>query len=86
MKLLTYMRENGLSDEHFAEIVGAGVSRFKVKKWKYRETPPSLEDVARIEVVTKGAVRLEDFLETPHADEDGPAPLSPQQTIEGDAA
>jgi DNA-binding transcriptional regulator YiaG len=65
MKLLAYMRERAITNQQFAEILGGDATHSKVKKWKYGESKPSLEDVARIQVVTEGSVRLEDFIETP---------------------
>ena len=62
MKLIDYMREKGIKAEGFAEMVGGGTTPRAVRKWMYGETRPRLEDVARIEVVTDGAVRLEDFI------------------------
>ena len=76
MKLRDYMKTNKLSDEQFAEMVGGGTTPRAVRKWKYGETRPRLEDIPRVEAATDGAVCLSDFI----------APLSPQQTIEGDAA
>lgn len=62
MKLIDFMRENAITNEAFAEMVGGETTVRAVKKWKYGETRPRLEDVARIEEVTGGAVKLADFI------------------------
>ncbi len=62
MKLIDFMRSKDFRDEDFAALVGHGTTPRAVKKWKYGETRPRLEDVARIELVTDGAVRLTDFI------------------------
>ena len=83
MKLIDFMRSKGLKDEDFAELIGRGATSWRVKKWKYGETKPRLEDLARIEEVTDGAVRLSDFIADETTED---ATISPQQTIEGNAA
>lgn len=62
MKLIDYMRSKGLKAENFAEIVGNETTARAVRKWMYGETRPRLEDVARIEAITEGAVVLADFI------------------------
>jgi hypothetical protein len=63
MKLIEYMRANRLRDEDFAALVGHGTTPRAVKKWKYRENRPKLEDILRIMEVTGGAVCPIDFVE-----------------------
>ena len=62
MKLIDFMRENAITNEALAEMIGGDTTVRAVKKWKYGETRPRLEDVARIEEVTGGAVKLADFI------------------------
>lgn len=62
MKLLDYMKLNGLDDAAFADLVGGGATPLAVRKWKYRETNPRIPELARIEEVTRGDVRVRDFL------------------------
>lgn len=70
MKLIDYMRSKSLKAEDFAEMVGSGTTARAVRKWMYGETRPRLEDVARIEVITDGAVKLADFIATAKEGED----------------
>ena len=62
MKLLDYMKQHGLTDVSFAAIVGGDATPLAVRKWKYRETNPRIPELARIEEVTRGDVRVRDFL------------------------
>jgi len=72
MKLLDYLKANGISDDAFASAVGT-VTASAVRKWKYRERTPRLDDVFKIERVTGGAVTLNDFLDEPLPAEKGDA-------------
>lgn len=72
MKLLDYLKINGLSDEDFAAKVGGGVTPRAVRKWKYGETNPRLPELIRIEDATSGDVTGRDFLTTKNID---PSPL-----------
>ena len=48
MKLLTYMRDNAITDQQFAEILGGEATkttRTKIKKWKYGESRPSVSPI-----------------------------------------
>ena len=66
MKLIDFMRENAITNEALAAMIGGDTTVRAVKKWKYGETRPRLEDVAKIEEVTGGAVRLADFISEKH--------------------
>lgn len=65
MKLLDYMKRQGLDDAAFAASLGADVTARAVKKWKYGETTPRLPEIVRISDVTNGAVTPNDFLSPP---------------------
>ena len=68
MKLSDYMRSKGLRDDDFAMLIGGKTTARAVKKWKYGETRPRLEEIARIDEVTDGEVRLADFLKNKMSD------------------
>lgn len=60
MRLLDYMREEGLDDEALAARLGE-CSPYAVKKWKYGEREPDASTIVRIERVTSGRVGLPDW-------------------------
>ena len=60
MRLLDYMREEGLDDEAFAERLGE-CGPYAVKKWKYGEREPDASTIVRIERATSGRVGLSDW-------------------------
>lgn len=60
MRLLDYMREEGLDDEAFAGRLGE-CGPYAVKKWKYGEREPDASTIVRIERATSGRVRLADW-------------------------
>lgn len=61
MKLLDYMKANGIDDSDMAVRVGETTPR-AVKKWKYGETTPPLAKILRIQDITAGQVKPCDFL------------------------
>lgn len=62
MKLLDYLKLNGISDEAFAAEFHGQISSSGVRKWKYGERQPRLPELVRIEELTNGAVTARDFL------------------------
>ena len=62
MRLLDYMREQGVDDDALAERVG-DCSPHAVKKWKYGEREPDAGTIVRIERATEGHVGLKDWAE-----------------------
>lgn len=60
MKLIDWMRREGIDDEAFAASVGDCTSH-AVRKWKYGERNPPGDRIARIEVVTGGEVGFHDW-------------------------
>jgi transcriptional regulator with XRE-family HTH domain len=60
MKLETYLRENGLTDEAFASLVG--ISQSQVSRIKRDKSWPTRDVMKRIAVVTDGAVTANDFV------------------------
>lgn len=63
MTLNEYLRTKPLAIEDFAVQVGASVAA--VKKWLRRDRLPRPAMLAKIEAETGGAVRPNDFFETP---------------------
>ncbi len=64
MRLSDYLTEAKLDDAAFAAVVG-GVSKYAVKKWRYRERVPETNRIIRIEEVTGGKVTLRDWQTRP---------------------
>lgn len=62
MRLLQFMREEGLDDEAMASLIG-DCSAHAVKKWKYGEREPDAMTMLRIESVTGSKVRMPDWAE-----------------------
>jgi hypothetical protein len=62
MQLDAYLRENDLTDEGFAKILGAGVSAWAVRKWRYGQRIPRLAQQKRIREATSGLVTSNDLL------------------------
>lgn len=62
MQLKTYLSSNAVSDAAFADLIG-GVGEHAVRKWKYRDREPDAATMAKIEVLTGGAVTLRDWAE-----------------------
>lgn len=60
MKLLDWMRREGIDDNEMADQVG-GVTAFAVKKWKYGERVPDARTIVRLEEITSGDVTLRDW-------------------------
>jgi hypothetical protein len=60
MTLAEYMKRASLDDATMAAKLG-NCSAHAVKKWRYLERVPRLEQMLRIKEVTRGAVKLEDF-------------------------
>jgi len=61
MKLSDYMRANRLTNAAFAEIIGS-VGPSAVRKWRYGERYPRIEELVKIQQVTKGKVTPADFV------------------------
>jgi len=61
MRLIDWMRREGITDHEFARLIGR-CTPHAVKKWKYRERMPPPQRIAEIERVTRGAVRLSDWV------------------------
>lgn len=80
MKLLDYMRQEGIDDDAFAKLVG-DCTGYAVKKWKYGERQPPADKVIRIEEVTNGNVLLRDLVEATPAAISPPTP-APAQVAE----
>ncbi|CAL8981842.1 hypothetical protein RHODGE_RHODGE_04007 [Rhodoplanes serenus] len=66
MKLLDYMRREGVDDEALAARLGS-VTAFAVKKWKYGERIPDALTIVRLEEITGGAVTLRDWADQQRA-------------------
>ncbi|MER2263533.1 hypothetical protein [Methylobacterium oxalidis] len=62
MQLDAYIRENKLTDEGFARLLGPNVSEWAVRKWRYGQRIPRLAQQLRIAEVTHGAVTANDFV------------------------
>lgn len=62
MQLDAYLRENKLTDESFAALLGADVSTWGVRKWRYGQRVPRLAMQQRISAATNGAVTANDFV------------------------
>lgn len=62
MQLDAYLRENDLTDEGFAQILGPGVSAWAVRKWRYGQRIPRLAQQKRIREATQGLVTSNDLL------------------------
>lgn len=65
MTLREYLKSNGISDADFAATMGGCVTERAVRKWRYGETMPRLPEAVRIEVVTDGKVKPDDFVTSP---------------------
>ena len=62
MKLSEYLKETGLTQENFADLVG--VTRPFITNILNGKKSPSIQLAGRIEEVTKGKVSLRDLLNT----------------------
>lgn len=60
MKLSAYMRKHDLSIEQLAEMIG-DCSVSGLRKWLSEERVPRKDQIERINKVTKGEVRADDF-------------------------
>lgn len=60
-QLADYLRKSGLSAESFAAKIG--VSKFAVRKWLNGERVPRDKSKAVIAKATKGAVKVQDWIE-----------------------
>lgn len=63
MQLDTYIREQKLTDESFAKLLGPSVSEWAVRKWRYGQRIPRFTMQKRILEVTGGAVTANDLVE-----------------------
>lgn len=61
MTLADYMKAHGLDDLAMAEKIGR-CSESAVRKWRYGQRMPRVEQLRRIAEVTHGAVTPNDFL------------------------
>lgn len=61
MKLHDWLDAEKIGDATFAEMIG-GVSEHAVRKWRYRERMPRVEELRRIFSITNGAVTPNDFV------------------------
>lgn len=66
MKLLDWMRREGIDDEGFAKLIG-DCTASAVKKWKYGERQPPADRVLRIEEITNREVTLRDLVDPAEA-------------------
>lgn len=79
MKLLDWMRREGLDDDAVAEKINAGlpadehITAAAVKKWKYGEREPPINKIVRVEEISNREVMLRDFASPPTAPADGGA-------------
>ena len=69
MKLSVFMSEHKLDDAAMAALVG-DCTDHAVKKWRYDERLPRVEQMRRIYAVTDGAVTPNDFVLHPTAPAD----------------
>lgn len=69
MKLAKYLHDKGITQETFAESLGAGQQ--SVSKWVRGDAVPRAETIGAIDRLTKGAVRLADWFDGKPA---GPLP------------
>lgn len=60
MKLIDYMRREGIDDDAMAKQIGQCTGH-AVKKWKYGERVPDANRILRIERITNRKVRLRDW-------------------------
>jgi DNA-binding transcriptional regulator YdaS (Cro superfamily) len=60
MKLLDYMRQEGVDDAAMAAAIG-DCSDHAVRKWKYGERRPDADRMLRIQEITSGKVTLRDW-------------------------
>lgn len=60
VSLKAWMRSELLTDAEMAERIG-GISKFGVRKLRFRQRGPSIRVAARIEMVTAGQVRSVDM-------------------------
>ena len=85
MKLADYLSDSKLTQSEFAKRIGSPVS--VVSRLVSEERDPSVETLKRIIEASDGAVCLDDFNAAQMRKErTSVAALSPQQTIEGNAA
>lgn len=63
MQLDAYIREQKLTDEGFAKLLGPSVSEWAVRKWRYGQRIPRFIMQKRILAVTAGAVTPSDLVE-----------------------
>lgn len=61
MKLSTFLTDNDLNASKFAEALGVMPST--VSRWLRGDRRPSVDQIVRIEVETKGAVTASDFID-----------------------
>ncbi len=78
MRLLDWMKANGIGDAEMAERIGGKCTPAAVKKYKYGEVITPLDRILRIQEITDGKVMPADHLPKPK-----PAHPPPPSTIEG---
>jgi transcriptional regulator with XRE-family HTH domain len=62
MRLHSYLKDQRITAEQFAAMVGASTSG--VRKWLYEDRTPRPDMIAKIQEVTGGAVTFNDFIGT----------------------
>lgn len=65
MRLREYLTHTGMTPIQFAEWVG--VSKQKVWAWLRGDRKPKLKEIERIDRITQGAIKPEDWLDRPPA-------------------
>jgi hypothetical protein len=71
MRLIDWMRANGVDDEAMADKVRESskneitCSEHAIKKWKYGERQPDAAVILRIQEITKNQVTLKDWVANP---------------------
>lgn len=68
MRLIDYMRAEGIDDDAMAERVG-DITAHGIRKLKYGERGPSIETAIRINAATDDRVGLRDWAREPTAPE-----------------
>lgn len=60
MRLQTYLKDNSITAEKFAEMLGTSASG--VRKWVYGDRKPRPDMILKIQEVTAGAVTFNDLV------------------------
>lgn len=73
MKLITYLKNNGITHENFAKLIPVATAR-TVQRYATGERMPRPETIARISELTNGQVTAADFYDV--------APVAQQDAVE----